>query len=469
MVAPIEHVKEAERLLNLESYHLVNVKGEKDLDELTYLAAKICEVPIALISIITKEKQWFKSKIGLEISETMRENSFCAHAINNNEDIFEVEDTSQDERFFDNPLVTNEPQIVFYAGAILRSENNLPLGTICVIDRKPRKLNKLQILAIKAIAKQIMYLFELKKSKNQLIELQDQLLKTNEELRIKKNIIEEKNNDFLRSLNYAKRIQEAILPDKAEIRKIFPESFIFYRPKEIISGDFYWFKSKNGFVFGAAVDCTGHGIPGALMSMLGFKCLNRIILVLGVLEPGNILEQFNTLVIETLKEGIENESISDGMDLALFRFNPLNNELVFAGANRPLYLLIDGELIEAQPNKSGIGGSILNHPTFQRFISKTYILKPKDRFFIFTDGVIDQFNNEGKKILAKRLKESILKGASLSLIEQKKQLQELFLNWQGAEEQTDDVLFMGFEVPDKKGHERSYTSSNLDVTSFFVD
>ena len=469
MEVAAKHTNEEERLKYLESYQILDTPTEVDFEEITSLASAVCETPISLISLVDGKRQWFKSKVGLDATETSRDVAFCAHAINETEDIFIIEDARTDKRFFDNPLVTSDPLVIFYAGVVLKNDQNLPFGTLCVIDHTPRKLSLQQINALKAISRIVINLLEARKNKIQQIKLGEQLLEANRQLQIKKAIIEKKNDDFLKSLRYAKRIQQAILPNKELVNEAFPDSFLFYKPKEIISGDFYWFNKVNGFYFGAVVDCTGHGIPGALLSMIGFNGLNRIILVQRIFEPNIILDTLNEFVIESLKENESEDSVTDGMDMALFRYNPANNELVFSCANRPVLLIIDNEITELKPNKSGIGGTALRHPTFQSFNSESMQLKKGDRFYIFTDGVTDQFNKYGKKILNKRLKESLLQGNTGELSNQKKLLKDLFLEWMGEEEQTDDVLFMGFEVPEKRNIKdiNVYTDEKTDITSFF--
>jgi serine phosphatase RsbU (regulator of sigma subunit) len=466
-VAP-KHENEEERIKYLESYQILDTPAEFDFEELTSLAAAICETPISLISLVDFDRQWFKSKVGLEIGETSRDVAFCAHAINQIDDVFIIEDASKDNRFFDNPLVTSDPLIIFYAGVVLKNDEELPLGTLCVIDHVPRKLSLQQINALKSISRIAINLLESRKNKIQQLKLGEQLLVANKKLEIKKAIIEKKNEEVLTSLRYAKRIQQAILPSKTLINEAFPESFLLYKPKEIISGDFYWFNKVNGFYFGAVVDCTGHGIPGALMSMIGFNGLNRIILVQNILEPSNILDSLNEFVIDSLKENESEDSITDGMDIALFRYNPANNELVFSSANRPVILIIDNEIAELKPNKSGIGGTALRHPTFQSFNSVSTYLKKGDRFYIFTDGVTDQFNKNGKKILTKRLKESLLHSSNGEMVNQEKLIKDLFHDWMGEEEQTDDMLFMGFEVPEKRNIKNInvYTEEKTDITSY---
>jgi signal transduction histidine kinase len=182
MQKPSFHKLESERIDSLRSYLVLDTDSEEEIDSLTQLASDICETPISLVSLVDNDRQWFKSKVGLEVSETSRDVSFCAHAITEIDDLFIVEDSRTDPRFFDNPLVTNKPLVIFYAGVVLKSDENLPLGTLCVIDNEPRKLNDTQIKALKTISKQIMNLLNYKKSIRIQEELRLQLSRKNQEL-----------------------------------------------------------------------------------------------------------------------------------------------------------------------------------------------------------------------------------------------------------------------------------------------
>ena len=182
MQKPSNHKKEAERIKSLKSYLVLDTEAEEEIDNLTELASEICETPISLVSLVDENRQWFKSKVGLEATETSREVAFCAHAINKTNELFVVEDARTDKRFFDNPLVTSHPNVIFYAGVVLKSDEDLPLGTLCVIDNVPRKLSDKQIRSLKMISKQIMTLLNYKKSLRKQEELSVQLLQKNLEL-----------------------------------------------------------------------------------------------------------------------------------------------------------------------------------------------------------------------------------------------------------------------------------------------
>ncbi len=182
MQKPTFHPRESERLESLKSYFVLDTDAEEEIDSLTHLASEICETPISLVSLVDNDRQWFKSKIGLEVNETSRDLAFCAHAINETEDFFIIEDARKDNRFFDNPLVENAPFVIFYAGCVLRSDQFLPLGTLCVIDHTPRKLSDKQIRSLKTISRQIMNLLNYKKSLRIQDELRLQLFQKNQEL-----------------------------------------------------------------------------------------------------------------------------------------------------------------------------------------------------------------------------------------------------------------------------------------------
>lgn len=182
MQKPSIHKKESERIKSLKSYLVLDTETEEEIDNLTQLASEICETPITLVSLIDENRQWFKSKVGLNVNETSRDLAFCAHAINETDELFIIEDARADDRFFDNPLVTSHPKIIFYASVVLKSDEDLPLGTLCVIDHSPRKLSDKQIRSLKTISKQIMNLLNYKKSIRKQEELSVQLSQKNDEL-----------------------------------------------------------------------------------------------------------------------------------------------------------------------------------------------------------------------------------------------------------------------------------------------
>lgn len=268
--------------------------------------------------------------------------------------------------------------------------------------------------------------------------------KTNIELEEKNNKIELQKSEITKSIEYAKKIQDAMLPEEDLIVEVLYNSFLLYRPKDIVSGDFYVCINENKKIFLAVADCTGHGVPGALMSMIGSNILNKLITDKGLTEPTEILDQLNTELIIALKQN-KNEG-NDGMDIALCVIDFNENYLKFAGAYRPLWMIRNDELEEIKGSKFPIGGHHQIHDE-RRYTSHNVKINKNDRFYIFTDGFADQFGGlHGKKLTTKKLKEYLLTTKSENIKKQGASLTHFFEKWKGHNEQLDDVCFIGFEV-----------------------
>jgi len=277
---------------------------------------------------------------------------------------------------------------------------------------------------------------------NQNVVLEQQVKERTLEISHQKEIIEEKNKDITDSINYAKRIQDATLTAKEVKHRIFPNAFVLFKPKDIVSGDFYWFGEKNGSKLIAACDCTGHGVPGALMSMIGNNVLNQLVNERGLTEPDAILNELHEEVRKTLKQG-EDNSTKDGMDVAMLSFmSP--TEVEYAGAQRPLWVIRNGQLEETKATKISIGGQALEDGV--KFIKHSFTFQSGDLLYIFSDGYADQFNNQEKKLMTRKFKEILLSIQHLSMPEQEKYLDDFIENWKGNLEQTDDILVIGIRI-----------------------
>jgi len=276
------------------------------------------------------------------------------------------------------------------------------------------------------------------------------IAKEKEEISLLKNEIEERHKHTIDSVNYARRIQTAILPSMQEISLALPDSFVIMRPKDIVSGDFYWFSEKGGKVIIAAVDCTGHGVPGAFMSMIGNTLLNEIVNEKGVVEPGAILNSMDHAVKEALKQNKEGSDSRDGMDVAICVLDKNRQTLEYAGANRPFYFFAKAEtggasLTEYKPNKFAIGGFDADQK--KKFTTQIVPLHPGDTFYIFTDGYADQFGGKnGKKLMTTRFKEILTAQQKFDMQDQKNYLDRFIEEWMGKHEQVDDVLVIGVRV-----------------------
>lgn len=265
--------------------------------------------------------------------------------------------------------------------------------------------------------------------------------RANTEISRQKEIIEEKNREVHDSITYAKRIQAAILPPERLLKEVLPEHFILYKPKDIVSGDFYWLEKVKDRILFAAVDCTGHGVPGAMVSVVGHNALNRCVKEFGLTDPARILDKLTQLVEETFERS-ENE-VKDGMDISLCSLDMTDNKLQWAGANNPLWLLRDGKIQEIKADKQPIGKFENRKP----FTSHTIQLQKDDSIYILTDGYADQFGGpKGKKFKYRQLEEHLLASHQKSMEEQKQILDKAFEDWKAELEQIDDVCIIGVRL-----------------------
>ncbi|MGV9011101.1 MAG: SpoIIE family protein phosphatase [Flavobacteriales bacterium] len=245
------------------------------------------------------------------------------------------------------------------------------------------------------------------------------------------------------SIRYAKRLQESILPSEARVQDLLPGAFILYRPKDIVSGDFYWVEPIGDKTVFAAVDCTGHGVPGAFMSLVGHNGLNQVVKERGLTEPAAILGELNRIAYETLHMD-RGQNVRDGMDMALCTFHPSTLTLEYAGANCPLYIVRNGEVINYPPNKLAIGGFALEGVQFS---GHRLQLQKGDSVYVFSDGYADQFGGpKGKKFLYRRFRELLVELQDDPPAVRKTKLATAFTSWKGGLEQVDDVLVMGLQV-----------------------
>lgn len=276
--------------------------------------------------------------------------------------------------------------------------------------------------------------------------LEEEVYQRTKEVIQQKEIIEGKNKDITDSINYAQRIQRAIFPSGSGFKRSFPQSFIFYKPKDIVSGDFYWMERFGDEVFVAVVDCTGHGVPGAFMSIVGNNLLNQAVNELGISKPSLILNSMNKGLARLVKHEGELD-INDGMDMALCAVNMKSGRLSFAGANNPVWIIRHNSdsVEEIRGDKKPIGSYEQSEASL--FTNHEITLEKGDVFYLFSDGYADQFGGEqGKKMKKSALKQLLLSIKDHSMDEQGKAIEEHFFNWQGSYEQVDDVLIIGIRI-----------------------
>ncbi len=300
------------------------------------------------------------------------------------------------------------------------------------------------ILVLLGVAYLMYTRYKMKKKAN------DELSMKNEEITKQKEIIETKNRDIMDSIRYAKRIQEAILPANEIIASNINDYFIFYKPKDIVSGDFYWaYQLKEGKLLIAAVDCTGHGVPGAFVSIVGFNGLNQAVKEFHKTHPAEVLDQLNLLVDETFLSRGTSSNIKDGMDINLCLFEQMPDgsaDLEFAAANNPLWLLRKNEepaFTEIKADMQPIGAYQDRKP----FTNHALHLLPGDCVYIFSDGYADQFGGEkGKKFKYGKFRELLMKIKDQPMAEQKVELQQEMEKWMTGFEQVDDMCVIGIKV-----------------------
>ncbi len=253
-------------------------------------------------------------------------------------------------------------------------------------------------------------------------------------------IVEEKNKDITDSISYAKHIQDATLPAKELKYRLFPDGFVLFKPKDIVSGDFYWFAESGDHKFIAAADCTGHGVPGAMVSVVCSNALNRAVREFNLTVPGMILDKVRELVLDSFTRS-ESDNVKDGMDISLCAIS--KSGMSWAGANNPIWLVQNGKIKEIKGDKQPIGKADAPMP----FTTHDVQCSKGDTVYIFSDGYADQFGGvKGKKMKNKLLEDYILSIQNITMPEQEKFLDKKFEEWKGNLGQVDDVLVIGFRV-----------------------
>ncbi len=262
-----------------------------------------------------------------------------------------------------------------------------------------------------------------------------------DEIEIQRSELQLRNKDLIDSLNYACRIQAALLPAEHHIRRIFPDYFIYYRPKHIVSGDFYWFSERDDKYFIAAADCTGHGVPGALMSMIGLELIHKIINDLKVDDSDQVLLTMNReLESAFFKEESGKAMIKDGIEMSICIIDKKTKLMEFSGAFLPVYIVRDDKLIEIKGDKKNVVQSF----AMVSFNRSTFTLQEGDLLYLFSDGYADQFGGpENKKFMYRRLRHILLTISKYPLSDQQRILDETIASWMEGHDQIDDMMILG--------------------------
>ena len=269
--------------------------------------------------------------------------------------------------------------------------------------------------------------------------------RTNKLLKKKNDEIVTQTQSILDSINYAKRIQEAIQPKHNQLFKYFQEAFVFTKARDIVNGDFYWFAIKGDYFVVAAVDCTGHGVPGAFMNVMGNSLLNQIVNAENITSPSEILAELNKRVVFNLHQTELSVNSNDGMDMALCTYSRRQQKMWFSGAKRPLVMIRNKEITLIKGESYPIGSSY--YQVNRDYEEHSIDLQPNDKFYIFSDGITDQFGGKNnKKFMYSRLKDLLLEIESFPMDEQERVIQQNIMTWKGEQEQTDDILIVGVKI-----------------------
>lgn len=282
-----------------------------------------------------------------------------------------------------------------------------------------------------------------KELENMLVELEYKIEDRTNELKTAHKKLSDAYKDISDSILYAKNIQTAILPSNENFDKFFKESLLFYKPKDVVSGDFYWTHKKDNKIFLVSADCTGHGVPGALMSMVGIQLLNFIITDKNILDPGTILQEIDTSIKNIFHQN--DSKMRDGMAISLCVIDTDNNSITFSGAQNNAYILRDGKVIVLEANRYSIGGG--EFESKKTFTNHILTLQENDSIFMFSDGLPDQFGGEkGKKLMKKNLLEFLLSIQNTNMENQNKAIEKFYTNWKGDNFQVDDITVIGVKL-----------------------
>jgi len=279
----------------------------------------------------------------------------------------------------------------------------------------------------------------------ELLQQKEEIISQRDEISLQRNIIENHNLKITSSIAYARHIQEAILPSESQIKEFFPDFFLLYLPKDIVSGDFYWLARKEGKLFFAVADCTGHGVPGAFMSLLSFNLLNEIIKEADVIEPSDLVNKMSQYIYKMLRLKTGESFVKDGLDIIVCSFDPVNRKLWYSGVSSGILLVSHNKLFEYKSEWLPIGD--LYNGEFYHYKNTEIQLKKGDCIYLLTDGYTDQFGGAAaKKYSKKRFKEKLLALQTLPINQQKEVLESDYHNWKGKHEQIDDVLIFGIKI-----------------------
>lgn len=409
----------------------------KELEE----KIKTKDLKIQILRTQLKERRFEGSKV---LNEIRRLNKKLAS------DKHEFRDIVGQLKQFNNGFISH------HENALSTIDSIYDLNQELILENANLKQQKEKLLGANEKLKEISKAWEVNYQKN--FEAASSLYETEKKLREKSEKLEvayiKTYQKITESINYAKKIQEAMMPDTLPVQNSLQDSFIFWQPKDIVSGDFYWMCEKNYKIIVAAIDCTGHGVPGAIMSAVGIRLLNEIVFVKGILEPADILLELDKEINEMLSHSAEKRR--EGMDAAICVIDNIpdfyqefvtEKKIKYAGARQPFVYIKDGELTRIKGDKKSIGEKSFHGEDIEfKYTQHTIVVDEPMNCYIFSDGFQDQFGGTGKKFSLRRMEEIFLNYHNRSMEEQKNIITEEYKFWKGDEQQIDDVTVIGFKI-----------------------
>ena len=441
-------VKEQKRLLNEIGTNSIKIELQKEKlktqsEELTAKENQLLntkkDIDIQQILIATQLKKIVNQKGNLDLLTANVK--IKQKELQNQQKVLEKEamnliEIQKEYRKIESAL-KNKELVVGLQGQTINAQGNEIITKADKIEEQKSIiwLSILFLLIVSALGIMAYRSYRLKNAANILISVQK------EEIEEQHDALEEQHREITDSINYAKRIQDAILPPISLVHQHIPESFILYKPKDIVAGDFYWMEKVDDNIIFAAADCTGHGVPGAMVSVVCHNAMNRSVREFKLIEPSKILDKTRDIVVETFEKG--QEDVRDGMDIALCTINNKTKKLFFSGANNGLYFIRNGELTQYKPDKQPIG----KYDDAKPFTQQEIDLEKGDVIYTFSDGYPDQFGGEkGKKYMYKKFRDLLLSIHQKPMDEQHQLLVDSFENWRGDLEQVDDVCVIGIKI-----------------------
>ncbi|MBL4670294.1 MAG: GAF domain-containing protein [Flavobacteriales bacterium] len=437
-------------LLNKIGQELISTLDFESVTERLYKNVnKLMDANILGVRLFNEKKQEIEYKYDYEdgirdeslVVSMNDQDNYSVWCIKNNKEVF-INDNKNEYKKYVNKVVvvTGEfPQsLIFYP---LRKGKRV-IGLIAVQSLQKNAYTKYHLNILKTLGHYTVIALE--NARHYEI-MEAEVKKRTREVVLQKEIIEDKNKNITDSIHYAKRIQDATLPDLGLMKKYLENSFVLFKPKDIVSGDFYWIEKKGDEIIFAVVDCTGHGVPGAFLSLIGHNSLNQIVNELGITIPSEILEELNKSVYKTLQNDLAEGHIQDGMDMSICSLNIKTNILQFSGAYNPLYLIRSETIQEVKGDKIFIGSG--NERNKKNFNNTVIQLEKNDCIYLFSDGYADQFGGpKGKKFKYSRFKELLIHINNMNMEEQHQNLDSSIIKWQGNLEQIDDVCIIGIKI-----------------------